>query len=252
MLCFCAPFVKDLACVAQRGRAVSHWGQRARCRSNAGKIRHFTLKAIACALFSASATGCIYRNIWNKPPLHCFSPFRLSAPTNDIILVLVSATHKSTQLAGLWEFAWGKSKSFYFALTQPSWKQKNLSLLTMQHGIESGCKTSLCPVAISVPHFLKDHEHRADVSRSWLQWLNLFGTWLEFGQWEESKMTKKVDTGLFRAGWLNFNFSFARLQRCLAISWAVILWLVCSILQAWRWNLGRHTWVCRCFPAPAQ
>lgn len=53
LCCFCQRFSVFVT-------AVSHWSWRAaRCRGNAGKVRHFIKRALSSTLFSLDVTGCI-------------------------------------------------------------------------------------------------------------------------------------------------------------------------------------------------
>lgn len=64
MLCFCAPFLEDFEHVAERGRECHScclWSHRAPCRNNAGKVRHFTQKAISDTLYPLFRVGCTNR-----------------------------------------------------------------------------------------------------------------------------------------------------------------------------------------------
>ncbi len=78
-----------------------------------------------------------------------FAPHTFSA--NKWYYPCHSVSHSQKHAAGSATRFCCRKRIFHFTLTWLAWKQTNPTLLTMQHGIYSGCKSSSCPVAISVP-----------------------------------------------------------------------------------------------------
>lgn len=173
---------------------------------HAAEVIH-TGSTFLCTLFSVGD----WMHLRKDLPLHCFlcSDFQLQQMTCHIV------THKNMRLVQV-------SLSWQFLETN------NLSLLRMQHGIQSSCK---CVLWLFLCQMCQTFSQR-----SWLQsryplvitWLNLADDWV---------LAKRKQTAITDStGWIYFtegiHHHLPLLWFQLLISFAVILRFMCSILQA--------------------